>query len=104
MSRSAPDIVKEKSSIWREVPRPSKDVLRDRMVQMYWFAASREMMLLIRTLASWQHRQQANVDDMDETLLPEDMKGFNAFVERAVGRGKCKRVYVLSEYFPRTTD
>lgn len=98
--RSVPDIISERSPTWREVPERSKDVLRNRMVQMYWLGVSREVALLIRTLSSWQEKRYANIDDEDEILRSEDMKGFNAFVERAVGRGRCKRVYIFSEHFP----
>jgi hypothetical protein len=79
---------------WREVPQSSEGVLRNRMVQMYWAGVHRDVVQLIRTLRSWQHGQYAHVDHEDEVLQPEDMKGFNAFVERAVGRGRCAREYV----------
>ncbi|KAI9775385.1 MAG: hypothetical protein M1839_001240 [Geoglossum umbratile] len=91
-SLSVPDIEHEKSRKWREVPRPSEDTLRNRMVQMYWIGVYRDVRLLIRTLRSWQHSQYEQVDDEDEVLRPEDVKGFNTFVERAVGKGRANRV------------
>ena len=92
-SRSVADIEREKSVKWVEVPQPSEDVLRNRMVQMYWVGVSREVILLIRALRSWQQEQYAEVRDEDEVLQTEDMHGLKAFVERAVGRARGTREY-----------
>lgn len=92
-SRSVADIEHERSVEWVEVPQPSENVLRNRMVQMYWVGVSREVVFLIRALRSWQEEQYAEVRGEDEVLQTEDMRGFKAFVERAVGRARGTREY-----------
>ena len=92
-SRRVARVVDERSPEWVEVPNPSKDVLRDRMLDLYWVGVAREIVLLICTLRSWQMQEHANVYGEDEVLRPEDMHGFGAFVQRAVGRANSLGVY-----------
>lgn len=80
----------KKKSGWFEVPNPSKDVLRDRMVQLYWHAVSQEVCLLVDTLRSWQKNQYVNVLSENEVIKTEDIFGFKPFLERAVGKVKSE--------------
>jgi hypothetical protein len=93
-SSAAPDNRKEKPKPWKEVPQPSKNVLRDRMTDMYWLGVSREIVLLIRTLRTWQEEGYARVHGDDEVLQAKNMEGFKAFLERVVGNGRAEREYV----------
>lgn len=93
-SRSVAGITKEKSPTWVKVPQPSRNVLRDRMVQRYWLGISREVRLLVETLRSWQKDQYADIYGENEVLRTEGIHGFRAFVERAVGKTRSEREYV----------
>jgi hypothetical protein len=84
-------IGKKKQETWVKVPQPSKYVLRDRMVQMYWYGVSREVRSLIETLRSWQKEQYADVYDENEVLKTEEIHGFRAFLERAVGKTRSEK-------------
>jgi hypothetical protein len=93
-SIAAPDIRKEKSKPWKEIPQPSKNVLRDRMTQMYWLGVLREMILLIRTLRAWQKERYVGVHGDDEVLQAKNMDCFKTFLEWAVGKGRAEQEYV----------
>lgn len=94
LSRSVADTGKKKSE-WVEVEEePSKYVLRDRMVELYWHGVSREVQGLIETLRLWQKGRYADVQSENEVLDTEDINGFKAFVENAVGKIKSEGEYV----------
>jgi hypothetical protein len=93
-SAAVPGIRKEKPKPWKEVLQPSKNILRDRMMQMYWLGVSREIVLLIRTLRAWQQERYDGVHGNDEMLQAKNMEGFKAFLERAVGKGRAEHEYV----------
>src|SRR5204863_9661053 len=90
---------KEKSKTWKQVPS-SKSDLRDRMIQMYWLGVSTEMVLLIRTLWTWQQERYAEVHGDDEVLQVENMDGFKTFLERAVGKGRAKHTFPIQAETP----
>ena len=97
-STAAPAARNEKPKQWKEVRQPSKNVLRDRMMRMYWLGVSREIVLLIRTLRDWQQERYVRVHADDEVLQAQNMEGFTAFLERAVGKGRAEREYVWSNF------
>jgi hypothetical protein len=93
-SAAAPGIRKKKPKPWNEVRQPSKNVLRNCMMQMYWLGVRREIVLLIRTLRAWQQERYDGVQGDDEVLQVRNMEGFKAFLERAVGKGRSEHEYV----------
>ena len=93
-SDAAGGILKEKSSEWVKIQHPSKIVLRDRMVEVYWLSVEQEIPLLVKTLGVWQNENFADVHGDNEVLKMEDINGFRAFVERAVGKPRSQKEYV----------
>jgi len=49
--------------------------------------------LLIKTMRIWQKEKYADVHGENEVFRTEDINGFRAFVERAVGKPKSEREY-----------
>jgi hypothetical protein len=93
-SAAAPGFRKKKPKPWNEVRQPSKNVLRNCMMQMYWLGVTREIVLLIRTLRAWQKERYDRVQGDDEVLQVRNMESFKAFLERAVGKGRAEHEYV----------
>lgn len=92
-SRPSRGILGEKSAKWVPVPHSSRSVLRDRIVQLYWHSVAQEVRLLIKTMRIWQKEKYADVNGENEVLQTEDINGFRAFVERAVGKPRSEREY-----------
>lgn len=86
-------ILRETSEKWVEVPHPSRNVLRDRIVQVFWHGTAQEVRLLVKTMCIWQKEKYADVRGGDEVLQTEEINGFRAFLERAVGKPASERVY-----------